>query len=121
MFTIPREWNVFLLEDDAKRISWFKKRVANLVLATNAEDGLRILSERSFEAAFLDHDLTFDDAAFPDARPGSGVRVAHFLEKKGFEGLVVIHSVNECGAGKMKSYLPSAHLAPFGTFDVKCD
>jgi len=36
----------------------------------------------------------------------------------GFKGMVVVHSVNEAGAKAMKSYLPQARVAPFGTFEL---
>jgi hypothetical protein len=119
IFTISRDWSVFVLEDDAKRIDWFKERLPEAVFSTNAEDALRVLATTSFRAIFLDHDLTFADAAFPDAKPTSGVRVASFLKSAGFQGVVVIHSVNERGAAKMKLHLPNAHIAPFGTFELK--
>jgi hypothetical protein len=31
---------------------------------------------------------------------------------------VVIHSLNEVGAQAMKRYLPQAHIAPYGSFDI---
>jgi hypothetical protein len=33
--------------------------------------------------------------------------------------MVIIHSVNEDGAQAMKSYLPQARVAPFGTFELE--
>jgi hypothetical protein len=65
---------------------------------------------------FLDHDLNWHDAA--GRKPGSGVRIAHFLEQRRFAGRIVIHSVNEEGAGEMKDLLPHAELLPFGTFEI---
>jgi len=114
---IPRAWNVFILEDSPERIRWFRERVPEATIVSTAEDALAILSQRSFDFCFLDHDLCFNDAAFPDRR-GSGERVAHYLAQKGFVGRTVIHSVNEVGAMRMKARLHQAQIAPFGTFDV---
>ncbi len=114
---IPRAWNIFILEDSHERIRWFRERIPEATIVSTAEDALAILSQRSFDFCFLDHDLCFNDAAFPDRR-GSGERVAHYLAQKGFAGRVVIHSVNEIGAMKMKSCLRHARIAPFGTFEV---
>jgi hypothetical protein len=92
-------------------------QIPKATIASTAEDALAILSQGSFDFCFLDHDLCFNDAAFPD-RPGSGERVAHYLAQKGFVGRTVIHSVNEIGAIRMKARLHQAQIAPFGTFEV---
>jgi len=114
---ILRAWGIFILEDNDQRIQWFRERLPQATIALTAEDALAILSQGSFDFCFLDHDLCFNDAAFPD-RPGSGERVAHYLARKGFGGGALIHSVNEIGAMKMKARLPQAQIAPFGTFEV---
>jgi hypothetical protein len=71
----------------------------------------------SLDVVLLDHDLEWGDVA--GQKPGSGVRVAHFLAKSGFQGQVVIHSVNESGAAHMKRLLPQATVAPFGVFSIE--
>ena len=117
---IPRAWNVFILEDSHDRIRWFLERIPKATIVSTAEDALATLSQRSFDFCFLDHDLCFNDAAFPDRR-GSGERVAHYLAQNGFVGRAVIHSVNEIGAMRMKARLHQAQIAPFGTFEVSVD
>jgi hypothetical protein len=42
-----------------------------------------------------------------------------YLAIRKFEGIVVIHSLNEVGAKIMQGYLPQARLEPFGTFDIE--
>ncbi|MEW6362477.1 MAG: cyclic-phosphate processing receiver domain-containing protein [Acidobacteriota bacterium] len=50
---------VFLLDDDERRHKWFERRFAGdtLEIAKTVEEAKRKLSERSFDAIFLDHDL----------------------------------------------------------------
>ena len=51
--------SVFLLDDDERRHEWFEKRFAgdDLVVAETVEEAKVRLSEGSFDAIFLDHDL----------------------------------------------------------------
>lgn len=50
---------VFLLDDDRRRHGWFAKRFGgdDLDIAENVEDAKEFLSENSYDALFLDHDL----------------------------------------------------------------
>jgi hypothetical protein len=120
---IRRTSSVFLLEDSEERIQWFflnLKGVAAVQWKSNVEDALPLLSLLEPDAiVFLDHDLCVSDAAYPDIRPGSGQRAAKFLSINRFPGEVYIHSVNERGATAMKTHLPKAILAPFGTFAIE--
>jgi serine/threonine protein phosphatase PrpC len=110
---------VFVLEDSPERIAWFRQRIPQAVVASNAEQALALLDDQTFDVCFLDHDLNFSDVAFADTRPGSGQRVAHYLAQQCFSGIVVIHSVNEAGARAMKRHLPQSHVMPFGTFKLE--
>jgi hypothetical protein len=47
------------------------------------------------------------------------LRVARYLARTAFPGVVVIHSKHEAGANAMKVHLPQASLAPFGTFEIE--
>lgn len=51
--------SVFLLDDDRRRHRWFQKRFEGdeLVIAETVEEAKRNLTEGSFDAIFLDHDL----------------------------------------------------------------
>jgi hypothetical protein len=68
---------------------------------------------------FLDHDLCWQDAAYSERKHGNGKEAPRYLAWWGFKGMVIIHSVNEDGAQAMKSYLPQARVAPFGTFELE--
>jgi len=117
---VPRHAAVFILEDSGKRLQWFFERLTNAMYSSNVEDALPLLASLHNNAfIFLDHDLHWRDAA--GHKPGSGLRVAHFLAKSGFKGRVVIHSVNEQGAAEMKHCLPHAELRPFGTFEIEAN
>jgi hypothetical protein len=116
---VPANATVFLLEDSATRLEWFYERLGrlNVRYSSTVEDALEKLTDLDREAfLFLDHDLNWMDAG--GRKPGSGVRVAHFVSKNGFAGRIVIHSVNEEGASEMKKWLPKAEVHPFGTFEI---
>ncbi len=51
--------SVFLLDDDYRRHAWFEKRFKGdkLSIAENVEEAKALLSEGSYDAIFLDHDL----------------------------------------------------------------
>src|SRR5881394_709317 len=51
--------NVMLLDDDVRRHRWFVKRFAGDILdiAENVEEAKQLLTECSYDAIFLDHDL----------------------------------------------------------------
>jgi hypothetical protein len=114
---IPENATVFIVEDSRVRLQWFFERLAKARYSSTVEDALPMLSLLDEDAfLFLDHDLNWHDAA--GRKPGSGVRIAHFLAKRGFFGRTVIHSVNEEGSAEMKRLLPQAECYPFGTFEL---
>lgn len=117
-FHIPKDWPVLVVEDSPARTAWFRERMPRAVFVSTVEDALEILETSTFRAVFLDHDLNFRDAAFPE-QIGSGQRIANYLAGKGCEAVIVIHSVNELGARRMKALLHHAHVAPFGTFEIE--
>jgi hypothetical protein len=116
-FHIPTDWPVLVVEDTEDRISWFRKRLPKAVFAKNAEAAFRALAQKEFKVAFLDHDLHWmhaDNSIFK----GTGKEVARFMARRGFQGIVIIHSRHEEGAAVMKRFLPNARLAPFGSFEI---
>jgi hypothetical protein len=119
VFKIPRAWPVFVLDDSDERIVWFKKRIPWAIFAKTSTEALEILRNGQFKIVFLDHDLSFMDAGFPNRQHRNGKEVARFLLIWKFSGIVVIHSLNPDGARAMKTYLTNAQLTPFGTFDVE--
>jgi hypothetical protein len=116
-FHIRPDWPVLVVEDTEDRISWFRQRMPKAVFAKNADAAFRALDQQTFKVIFLDHDLHWmhaDNSIFK----GTGKEVAWFLEQKGFQGIVIIHSKHVEGAAAMKKYLPKARLAPFGSFEI---
>jgi len=116
-FTLPAHWRVFVLDDSEDRISWFRQRCPNMRYAKTAKEAISILQSERFDACFLDHDLHWMDAGFPDRQHGNGKEVARFLARTGFEGRVVIHSVSS-QVQAMKKILPHAIAAEFGSFEI---
>jgi hypothetical protein len=117
-FRISIAWPVFVLDDSDARIAWFRQRVPQAVFAKTASEARHILEVTAFRIVFLDHDLGFLDAADPNRLHHNGKEVARYLAIKKFQGIVVIHSLNEVGAEVMHRYLPEAHVEPYGTFDI---
>lgn len=119
VFNIPGDWPVFILEDSRERIQWFRERVPQAAFAKTADEALSLLAGGEFKVIFLDHDLSYMDAAHPERLHGNGKEVARYLARTKFQGLVVIHSVNEAGAAAMKAHLKDARVAPFGSFEIE--
>lgn len=114
---VPENSTVFIVEDSRVRLQWFLERLAKARYSSTVEDALPMLSLLDDDAfLFLDHDLNWHDAA--GRKPGSGVRIAHYLAQRGFSGRIVIHSVNEEGSAEMKRLLPHAEVYPFGSFEI---
>jgi CheY-like chemotaxis protein len=85
--------------------------------AMSATTALEILSTEPFELVFLDHDLSFMDAGFPERLHGNGKEVARYLARTNFAGHVVIHSHSD-QAATMAKILPQATVCRYGDFDV---
>jgi len=116
-FTVPKHWKVFVLDDSEDRISWFRQHVPGVRYAKTADAALEILSAEQFDCVFLDHDLSWMDAGFPDRLHGNGKEVARYLARTGFDGRIVIHSRSE-QAPVMKKILPQAAVCRFGDFEI---
>ncbi len=118
-FHIPKDWPVFVLDDREDRILWFKQRVPQAVFARNAEVAkYELKSADRFKVCFLDHDLSWVDAGFPERQYGNGKEIARLLRDLDFKGIVVIHSKNRECAEKMSEILPRAYVVPYGDFDI---
>ena len=124
--SIPEAARVLVLDDDPKRLEWFCESVREATghaptCCTTVDDLIHELEENEFDTVFLDHDLCWQDAAYAERKHGNGKEAARYLAWMGFKfkGMVIIHSVNEDGAKAMKTYLPQARVAPFGTFEFE--
>jgi len=121
---VPEAARVLVLDDDPKRLEWFRESVREATghvptCCTTVEELIRELESDEFDAVFLDHDLCWQDAAYSERKHGNGKEAARYLAWMGFKGMVIIHSVNEDGAKAMKNCLPQARVAPFGTFELE--
>jgi CheY-like chemotaxis protein len=119
VFHVPAHWRVFVLDDTEDRLTWFRKRLPEMSYAKTAERALEILSTEAFDLVFLDHDLSFMDAGFPERQHGNGKEVARYLARTNFAGRVVIHSKNEDGVKVMAKTLPQATIARYESFDIE--
>lgn len=119
---IPRDKRVLLLEDDPRRVEWFRQRICQLDHADSVEGAIALLSNNRYDFVFLDHDLgtlhyAGEAASLDDKAPGQAV--AKHLASLGWIGdNVVIHSWNPDGAKMMKNLLRNAYAIPFGNFEV---
>lgn len=119
-FHVPAHWRVFVLDDTEDRLGWFRKHLPGVELrwAKTAKQAIEILASEPFDLVFLDHDLSFMDAGFPERQFGNGKEVARYLAIKKFAGRVVIHSKNEDGVKAMAKILPAATIARFDDFEI---
>jgi CheY-like chemotaxis protein len=116
-FQVPAGCRVFVLDDTQDRLDWFRTRLPEMRCATTAAAALEILSTEHFDLVFLDHDLSFMDAGFPERQFGNGKEVARYLAYSKFAGKVVIHSRSE-QAPAMAKILPQAEVSRFGDFEI---
>jgi hypothetical protein len=86
-------------------------------LAKTSDEALEILSSQKFDIVFLDHDLSWMDAGFPNRLHGNGKEVARYLARTKFPGKIVIHSRSD-QAAMMAKILPQATVARFGEFEI---
>ncbi len=119
-FHIPSHWRVFVLDDTDERLVWFKAKVPSARCAKTCDEALQILSSERFDLVFLDHDLSWMDAGFPNRQHGNGKEVARYLARTNFQGRIVIHSRSD-QAKTMAKILPQAAVAPFGDFDIRLE
>lgn len=118
VFHVPSHWRVFVLDDTEDRLCWFRKRMPQMRSAKTAKAAIEILASEEFDMVFLDHDLSFLDAGFPERMHDNGKEVARFLAIRKFAGKIVIHSKNEDGVRVMAKTLPQATIARFDSFDI---
>ena len=114
---------VFLLDDDRRRHRWFTTRFKGdfIDIADNVTDAQRMLSESSYDAIFLDHDLHpehYNAESTDDERTGYAVAV--WLGSKPElqrASTILVHTRNADGAMRMVGELRragrSADYVPF--------
>ena len=100
--------SVFLLDDDQRRHRWFKKRFQgdDVTIAETVEEAKKHLTEGSFDAIFLDHDLLPEhyESNDHDDFDRTGYAIAEFLhEKKDLQraATIIVHTRNADAAIRM--------------------
>ena len=101
-------------------MTWFRKRLPGMRFAKTAAAALEILAAEKFDLVFLDHDLSFMDAGFPERQHGNGKEVARYLAYSKFAGKIVIHSHAE-QAQVMAKILPQAAVCRFDALEITAD
>lgn len=117
---IPKNARVFVVEDSASRIKWFREKLAGgepkMVVGTQPDYALEELQNGApFDIIFLDHDAKWNDPNL------TFLPVAQRLAELKFAGDVIIHSYNPPGAKRMEHILgreARVIIAPFGSFDI---
>lgn len=100
--------SVFLLDDDRRRHRWFKKRFEGdeVFIAETVEEAKQLLSEQSYDAIFLDHDLLPEhyESNNHDDFARTGYAIAEWLtERKELQraSTIIVHTRNADAAIKM--------------------
>jgi len=120
---------IFLLDDDRRRHKWFSKRFEgdDLDIAENVSEAKELLSENSYDAIFLDHDLLPEhyESSDPDDE-NTGYAIAHWLdENKNLQraATFIVHTRNADGGIRMVEKLRAAdrnaEYVPFPLLDMK--
>ena len=114
---------VFLLDDDRRRHRWFTTRFKGdfIDIADNVTDAQRMLSESSYDAIFLDHDLHpehYNAESTDDERTGYAVAVWLCSQPElQRASTILVHTRNADGAMRMVGELRragrSADYVPF--------
>ena len=114
---------VFLLDDDSRRHKWFAVRFKGdfIHVAKNVAQAQKLLSENSYDAIFLDHDLHPEHyASFDHDDERTGYAVAAWLAsnpelQRG--STILVHTRNADGAMRMVEEMRragrSAEYVPF--------
>jgi hypothetical protein len=105
---------IFLLEDDERRCEWFNKRFKGdeIDIACEVEEAKELLSTRTYDSIFLDHDLMPEHygSETPDDER-TGYAIASFLaERRELQraATIMVHSFNADGALRMVETLRRA-------------
>lgn len=121
---------VFLLDDDPRRHEWFKFRFPGdkLDIAETVEQAKRLLSENSYDAIFLDHDLLPHHYESNDHNDyeNTGYAIAEFLDKNPQlqrAATIIVHTRNADAAIPMVQKLRESgrqvEYVPFPMLDIK--
>jgi NAD+-processing family protein with receiver domain len=105
---------VFLLDDDTRRHEWFSERFKGdfVAITDNVAEARQLLSESSYDAIFLDHDLLpehYNSTTTDDQRTGYAIAawlaVNPQLQRA---ATILVHTRNADGAMRMVEELRHA-------------
>jgi hypothetical protein len=105
---------IFLLEDDERRCDWFTKRFKGdqLDIACDVMHAKELLTTRSYDSIFLDHDLMPEHYGATEADDErTGYAIASFLAahpELQRAATIMVHSFNADGAMRMVEELRGA-------------
>ncbi len=119
---------IFLLDDDHRRHRWFEKRFKGdyLDIAETVAEAREILSQKNYDAIFLDHDLLphHYDGELDDEN--TGYAIACWLtdnKESNRAATVIVHTRNADGAVRMVEKLRETgrqvEYVPFPMLDAK--
>ncbi len=93
--------SVMLLDDDVRRHRWFSKRFSgdDLAIAATVEEAKALLTEGSYDAIFLDHDLLphHYESNDHDDFASTGYAIAEFLTERADlqrAATIIVHTRN---------------------------
>ena len=114
--TLPKDSQVFVLEDSPMRQAWFRKRIPRVTVVDSVQGMIAYFETKPIcDYIFLDHDLGDGN--------GNGVEAARWLKQKFGVNVsaLLIHSWNTVGVRNMQDVLPGAPAIPFGNFDLEVE
>jgi DNA-binding LytR/AlgR family response regulator len=102
--------NVFILDDDPNRVSWFRRALIgyHIDFAANVADSLLMLRNCEYDIIFLDHDL---GGPFTPGDDGDGIDVAKVMVAEMLQrnAVIFVHSCNPIGTNDIVSTLKETH------------
>ena len=123
---LPEHTKCLAIDDNGLRLEWFIAKIPNCETAISPQEAVEILdTSKKFEIIFLDHDCdgkNFVDPTDPEFLNKSFWRVAMWLRRTKYDGIVIVHSGNPVGAARMAAEIgktATVHVMPFGTFDIE--
>lgn len=120
--------SIFLLDDDRRRHRWFNKRFDGdeIDIAETVAEAKELLSENSYDAIFLDHDLLPEHYEGKLDDENTGYAIAHWLFENNDlnrAATIIVHTRNADGAIRMVEKLRecgrNVEYVPFPMLDLK--
>lgn len=110
-----------IVDDDPKRIEWFRSIYPDTKFAMTAFDGIELLTKEQFDVVSLDHDLEFhhyktamDDVHDHQNCHDGGCDIARAMAKSNIRHTsITIHSWNRAATRAMARILHEAGIRAF--------